>query len=197
MANAFPHDKSNGYEQIAETFMRARNPRIGPATVREWSKTLPPGTSVLDLGCGYGAPISQVLIEEGFVVYGVDASVKLITAFRERFPNARAECAAVEDSEFFCRTFDGIIAWGLMFLLPPDVQTTVIGKVAKALNPGGKFLFTSLQKVLTWSDALTGRMSTSLGAEAYEQILRAEGLVPIANAVDEGENYYYFVSKPC
>jgi hypothetical protein len=31
----------------------------------------------------------------------------------------------------------------------------------------------------------------------YEQILRAEGLVLIGDAVDEGENCYYFVSKPC
>ena len=197
MAKTMPHDRSNGYEQIAETFMRARNPRIGPTTVREWSKTLPPGTAILDLGCGHGVPISQALIEEGFVIYGVDASVKLITAFRERFPKARAESAAVEDSEFFCRTFDGIVAWGLMFLLPPNVQTTVIGKVARALNPGGRFLFTSPKKAVTWSDALTGRTSISLGAEAYEQILRAEGLVPVGEEVDEGENYYYFVSKPC
>ena len=197
MAKTMPHDRSNGYEQIAETFMRARNPRIGPTTVREWSKTLPPGTAILDLGCGHGVPISQALIEEGFVIYGVDASVKLITAFRERFPKAGAESAAVEDSEFFCRTFDGIVAWGLMFLLPPNVQTTVIGKVARALNPGGRFLFTSPKKAVTWSDALTGRTSISLGAEAYEQILRAEGLVRVGEAVDEGENYYYFVSKPC
>jgi len=197
MANAIPHDKSNGYEQIAETFMRARNPRIGPVTVREWSRTFPPATSILDLGCGYGLPITQVLIDQGFVVYGVDASLKLITAFRERFPNAFAECAAVEDSEFFCRTFDGIIAWGLMFLLAPDVQRAVIGKVARALNPGGRFLFTSPMKAVTWSDALTERTSISLGAEAYEQVLRAEGLLLTGEAVDEGENYYYFASKPC
>jgi len=189
-------DKSNGYEQIAEAFMRARNPLIGPATVRGWSKTFPPATSILDLGCGHGVPISQVLIDEGFVVYGVDASVKLITAFRERFPNARAEFAAVEDSEFFCRKFDGIIAWGLMFLLSPNVQTTVIGKVARALNPGGRFLFTSPKKAVTWSDVLTGRTSISLGIEGYEHVLRAEGLALVGEAVDEGENYYYFVSKP-
>jgi 2-polyprenyl-3-methyl-5-hydroxy-6-metoxy-1,4-benzoquinol methylase len=177
--------------------MRARNPRIGPATVREWSKTFPPATSILDLGCGHGVPITQVLVDQGFVVYGVDASLKLITAFRGRFPNASAECAAVEDSDFFCRTFDGIIAWGLMFLLAPDMQKAVIGKAARALNPGGRFLFTSPKKAHTWSDALTGRTSISLGAEAYEHILHAEGLVLTGDAVDEGENYYYFVAKPC
>ncbi len=132
-----PQDKSNGYEQIAEAFMRARNPRIGPATVRQWSRTLPPRTAILDLGCGHGYPISQALSDEGFVIYGVDASATPIAAFRERFPQARTECAAVEESEFFCRTFNGIVAWGLMFLLPPDAQTTLIGKVARAPSSTG------------------------------------------------------------
>ena len=196
MTNTIPQDKSNGYEQIAEAFMRARNPRIGPATVRQWSRSLPPGIAILDLGCGHGYPIAQALSDEGFVIYGVDASATLITAFRERFPQARSECAAAEDSEFFCRTFDGIVAWGLMFLLPPDTQTTLIGKVARALNPGGKFLFTFPHKAATWSDSLTGRISISLGAERYQQILRTEGLVVVGETVDEGGNYYYFVSKP-
>jgi len=194
--NIIPQDKSNGYEQIAKSFMRARNPRIGPATVRQWSKSLPHGTEILDLGCGFGVPISQALIEEGFGVYGVDASPSLIATFRERFPNARAECAAVEESDFFRRSFDAIVAWGLMFLLPPETQARVIRKVGRALNPGGRFLFTSLSMPLTWSDSLTGLESISLGKERYEEILLAEALRLEGDAVDEGENYYYFVLKP-
>jgi SAM-dependent methyltransferase len=190
-----PQDKSNGYEQLAETFIRARNRQIGTATVREWSKTLPPGSSILDLGCGNGVPISEVLINEGFAVYGVDASPKLIAAFRERFPDAHAECSAVEDSEFFRRTFDGAIAWGLMFLLPADIQAALIRKIARTLNPSGRFLFTSPQEPLTWFDALTERKSISLGAEVYQQILHAEGLTLVGETLDEGDNHYYLVSK--
>jgi SAM-dependent methyltransferase len=190
-----PQDKSNGYEQLAETFIRARNRQIGTATVREWSKTLPPGSSILDLGCGNGVPISEVLINEGFAVYGVDASPKLIAAFRERFPDAHAECSAVEDSGFFRRTFDGAIAWGLMFLLPADIQAALIRKIARTLNPSGRFLFTSPQEPLTWFDALTERKSISLGAEVYQQILHTEGLTLVGETLDEGDNHYYLVSK--
>src|SRR4030088_611154 len=97
-------DQSNGYEALAEKFMSSRNSRIGAATVREWSATLPGGPSILDLGCGHGVPLSQTLIDEGFAVYGVDASAKMIAAFRERFPDVHAECSSVEDSAFFNRT---------------------------------------------------------------------------------------------
>ncbi|HEY8459546.1 MAG TPA: class I SAM-dependent methyltransferase, partial [Blastocatellia bacterium] len=47
---------------------------------------------------------------EGFNVHGVDASPSMITAFRARFPHAPAEQGAVEDSQFFGRSFDGVIA---------------------------------------------------------------------------------------
>jgi 2-polyprenyl-3-methyl-5-hydroxy-6-metoxy-1,4-benzoquinol methylase len=86
MAGTVQHDKSNGYEELAKTFVCARNPRIGGVTVRKWSKTLPPASSILDLGCGHGVPISQVLINDGFDVYAVDASAKLITAFANGSP---------------------------------------------------------------------------------------------------------------
>lgn len=196
MAKTPPHDRSNGYEEAAEAFIAQRNPAIGVATVRQWSELLPRSSSVLDLGCGHGVPISQALIHQGFSVYGVDASPKLIRAFRQRFPSASAECSAVEDSGFFGRTFDGVIAWGLVFLLPAEVQVAVIGKVAKALNRGGKFLFTAPEKAVTWQDSLTGRESISLGAEEYRRILFAERLVLDGELSDEGGNHYYLTSKP-
>jgi hypothetical protein len=49
---------------------------------------------------------------------------------------------------------------------------------------------------VTWLDALTGRESISLGAESYQQILSAEGLVLVGEQADEGNNHYYLVSKP-
>lgn len=168
---------------------------IGAATVREWARTLSPGAAILDLGCGHGVPISQVLIEDGFAVHGVDASATMVTAFRDRFPRALAECEAVEDSAFFGRTFEGVLAWGLMFLLSIDAQEVLIRKVARTLNRGGQFLFTAPQQPCTWPDALTGRQSISLGSEVYQRILTAEGLVCVGEQSDEGDNHYYLVLK--
>jgi 2-polyprenyl-3-methyl-5-hydroxy-6-metoxy-1,4-benzoquinol methylase len=189
------HDKSNGYEELAETFMKVRDTWIGLSTVRQWSQILPRGCAILELGCGHGV-VSQVLIDEGFEVYGIDASAKMIEAFRKRFPDAHTKCSAVEDSEFFGRTFHGVVAVGLMFLLAPDEQVAVIPKIARALNPGGKFLFTAPTQKWTWQDILTGRESFSLGDERYRQLLHAAGLVLDGEATDEGGNHYYLVSQP-
>jgi hypothetical protein len=97
----------------------------------------------------------------------------------------------VEESAFFGRTFDGVIAWGLIFLLHPEAQLALFPRIALALNQGGRFLFTCPEQRAGWTDALTGRPSTSLGARAYRAALRDAGLTLIAEDRDEGDNYYF------
>jgi hypothetical protein len=125
----------------------------------------------------------------------VDASKSLVAAFTNRFPGVIVECNTVEDSQFFDRTFDAVVAWGLLFILSPDMQRLLIAKVARALNSAGHFLFTSPRRACRWEDGMTGLPSISLGHEAYEEELSANGLRLVGNDVDDGENYYYFARK--
>jgi SAM-dependent methyltransferase len=188
-------DKSNGYDDVAEKFIAARNPDVGVAIVREWVKSLPAGASVLDLGCGHGEPVARILTERGCEIFAVDASPRLLVEFRKRFPAAITENAAVEESELFGREFDGTIAWGLLFLLTAETQELVLRKAAQALRTGGKLLFTAPREAVQWKDTMTGRESLSLGREEYQRILEAEGLMLQEERKDEGENHYYFASK--
>ncbi len=194
-------DGSNGYEEIAGIYVAGRGTRplvgdaIGAAVVRAWAQAFPPGATVLDLGSGPGEPSTRILQEAGLAPYAVDASAAMVAAFRERFPNVPIEKNTVEASRFFDRAFDGVLAWGLLFLLEPSAQALVIEKVAGALNPGGRFLFTAPKEPLEWLDAMTGRPSQSLGAQTYEQWLRNAGLMWVAEAQDEGGNHYYLVER--
>src|SRR5688572_29292810 len=194
-------DASNGYEEIAGIYVAGRGTRprvgdaVGAATVRAWAQAFPPGATVLDLGSGPGEPGTRILREAGLATYAVDASAAMVAAFRERFPGVPIEQNTVEASKFFDRTFDGVLAWGLLFLLKPAAQALVIEKVAGALNPGGRFLFTAAKEPLEWLDGMTDRPSQSLGAQTYERLLRDAGLTWVAEASDEGENHYYVVEK--
>lgn len=183
-------DRSNGYEAVAHEYMKRRS-EIGAQTIREWAKTLPQGAAVLDLGCGHGVPISRVLIECGCSVYAVDASRHMVEAFRRRFPDVPVAHEAVEESSFFDRSFDAVVAIGLVFLLKPEVQVDLIHRVAAALNLRGRFLFTSPEQACNWSDVLTGRPSQSLGREAYQKVASNAGLTLIDTRLDEGDNHYF------
>lgn len=183
-------DPSGGWEAIANDFIAARSD-IGSEVVRHWTKNLRPGGDVVDIGCGSGAPISLTLAAEGFEVFGIDASPTLLSMFRRRLPGAQSACEAAQSSTFFGRKFDGAIAVGLMFLLSEDDQRKLIDNVARALKPGGRFLFSAPRNPCEWTDLQTGRPSLSLGEMTYQRLLADAGLVLMNNYVDEGGNHYF------
>jgi hypothetical protein len=82
-----------------------------------------------------------------------------------------------------------------MFLLPVENQRLVISKVARALKPGGKFLFTSVKDEVRWNDSLTDRDSYSPGVEWYRRALSDEGFVVEREESDEGDNYNFFAQR--
>jgi SAM-dependent methyltransferase len=192
-------DRSNGYEGIAAEFLagrgRAPSTAVGVKAVRDWARTLPHGAVVIDLGCGSGLPITRALVNERLNAYAIDASPSMVGAFRHNFPDIPVACEPVEDSLFFDRMFDGGVAWGLMFLLLPDVQRRLIRRVGDILVPGGRLLFTSPSEPIVWNDAMTGEESRSLGAIEYRQLLSASGLSVTGEYDDEGENHYFDAIK--
>ncbi|GGK88315.1 class I SAM-dependent methyltransferase [Rufibacter glacialis] len=191
-------DNSNGYEGIAARFISGRGQDlngIGASQVQEWSRTLEAGSMVLDLGCGTGIPISKILVNQGFTVYGLDASPTMTEAFLRNFPYMPVACEPVQDSTFFQRKFDGIVAWGLIFLLSEEAQALTIQKAAKALKPGGKFLFTAPFRKAAWKDVMTHQYSRSLGAAKYRELLLSSGLQVVREFKDAGDNYYYDAVK--
>jgi hypothetical protein len=105
------------------------------------------------------------------------------------------KCEAVEDSTFFDRTFNGVLAWGLIFLLSVKEQRRLIQRAADILAPGGRLLFTSCAERLVWNDAMTGLESRSFGAVEYRSQLTTVGLSVIREYEDEGENHYFDALK--
>lgn len=187
-------DRSHGYDELAETFIRSRYAPIGEGVVRAWAQEFPPHAEVLELGCGHGV-VSSVLIEAGLTLSVIDASPRLLEAFRDRFPAVETQCAPAEESNFFGRTFDGVIAIGLLFLLDEDAQMTFLRKAGRALRPNGRLLFTAPHQDVGWTDIMTGQRSRSLGAPVYEQVLREEGLQTRWGVTDEAQNHYFFATK--
>ena len=188
-------DLSNGYDGESEGFIANRSPTIGVSVVRSWARSLPPGARVLKVGCGDGIPITQALLREGLAVHAVEASPKMVSAFRRNFPSASVSCKAAEQLYDLGLKFDAALAWGLMFLLTPEKQEVVIQNIGDALTRAGRFLFTSPREAVTWVDVRTGRLSESLGVSRYQSLLSSAGLSLVAEYDDEGSNHYFEAEK--
>jgi SAM-dependent methyltransferase len=194
-------DPSSGYEAVSAEFLARRGRRsnrhtaIGVKEVRNWAGTLTRGSSVIDLGCGPGFPITVVLIEEGLDVFAVDAAPSFVAAFQRNLPGIPILCEAVQESRFFDRTFDAVLAIGLTFLLRAEEQYRLIQRFAELLVPGGRLLFTATAEPALWIDTMTGLESVSLGARKYRELLGAAGLFVAEEYEDAGENHYFDAFK--
>jgi len=52
-------DQSNGYEAIAEDYIKARS-NNGQSVIENWAASLPSGASIIDIGAGHGMPVTNI-----------------------------------------------------------------------------------------------------------------------------------------
>ena len=156
---------------------------------------MPHGSSVLDAGCGRGFPITAVLIEEGLQVFAVDGAPSFVAAFQRNLPGVPIVCEPIQESGFFERTFDAVLAIGLIFLFKVEEQHHLVRRFAEILVPGGRLLFTAGAEPGAWNDAMTGLESISLGAEGYRKLLEGTGFSVENEYEDMGGNHYFDAFK--
>ena len=184
------------YETQALKYLDGRDrSRVGVEIVQDWARSLPSGSTVVEIACGGGYPITQVLVDKGLAVWAIDTSPTLLRQFRLRFPTIPTQCASALDSDYFGRTFEAVISIGLVFLLREDEQLAFLRRVSEFLEPRGRMLFTAPVETGTWQDVTTGLECWSLGRVAYTRALERNGLRVVRTHVDEGENNYYEAEK--
>jgi cyclopropane fatty-acyl-phospholipid synthase-like methyltransferase len=189
-------DSADAYEARAHEFLRARDKSpIGTRIVDRWSRNLRRGATVIELACGGGYPVTQALSRAGLQLWAVDSSPTLVAEFQSRFPAIPVQCARVQESDFFDRTYDAAIAIGLIFLLSEPDQSALISRISKILVPGGRFLFMAPVEKGDWTDMNTGLECRSLGRAGYEKYLSDAGFRVVATFTDEGANGYYDVER--
>ncbi|OSC38481.1 SAM-dependent methyltransferase [Mycobacterium decipiens] len=103
---------------------------------------LPDHPTVLDVGCGPGAPIAHYLIQHRCQVTGVDASSTMIARCAARFPEHEWHVGDMR-ALALDRKFDGIIAWDSFFHLPGADQRQVLPLLRRHAAPGAALMFTS------------------------------------------------------
>ena len=187
------------YDLIAEWYAAQRDDQTGVAEVKALANSIPPGSLVLDIGCGNGIPITRALLEAGHRVIGLDSSSAMLERFRRNCPGTTVVEGTVQGCPFEASTFDAAVAWGVLFHLEPMEQVKAIASVSNALKSGAPFLFTSGDvdgfeaKEGTMNDVVFRYFSYSV--ENYRRILADHGLVLVDVHTDSGQNTYYLARK--
>jgi len=187
------------YDLIADWYATSRGTsKVGVPEVESLIASLPPGASILDVGCGTGLPLTRKLLDAGCRVLGVDSSPGMLERFRANCRDAPAICSPIQSCDFRGETFDAAIAWGVLFHFEHAEQRKAIAKIAEVLKPRGLFLFTSGdQDGSKQGEPMNGVPFHywSFTVEGYRELLKANGLTLIDVHRDGGQNIYYLARK--
>jgi SAM-dependent methyltransferase len=131
MATAYPAGEYVGQESFmlaAEVRMLARQARVGP------------GVSVLDLCCGVAGPGRMITAESGCHYLGVDQSASALATARQLAGNLPCRFEQAHVPPLPAGRFAVVFLLETMLAFPD--KDALVGAVARALEPGGRFAFT-------------------------------------------------------
>jgi len=147
---------------------------------------LPPGGSVLDIGCGSGEPIAHHLIENGYALTGVDAAPPMIDLCRSRFPSGIWLVADMRKLALD-RRFDGLLAWDSFFHLRPEDQRAMFPIFGAHAAPNAALMFTSGPSFGEAIGTFEGEplYHASLDPAEYRSLLGAQGFEVVAHVAED------------
>ena len=99
-----------------------------------------PGVTLLDLCCGVAGPGRLLTRELGCAYLGVDASAGAVALARERAAHLACRFAVAEIPPLPAGSFDVVLLLETMLAFAD--KDALVGAVAAALRPGGRFAFT-------------------------------------------------------
>ncbi|MFO7916489.1 MAG: class I SAM-dependent methyltransferase [Anaerolineae bacterium] len=158
---SFYHTIAGFYDKIAPVWADWGYSEAYVALDRAYTGYLPEGGHVLDLGCGTGANLEQLLsLHSPFGSYtGVDSSEAMLARARSKFGslnNVQFEQLDVAADPLPDGPFDLIVStWVFEHLAEP---TRVAAEAWKKLRPGGHMVLLFEVKTSAWCDLLIDRV---------------------------------------
>jgi SAM-dependent methyltransferase len=176
------------YDRHAHDYAEDRRRGDGSETawLDRFGALLRRGSSVLDIGCGSGAPIAEYLVNKGFAVDGIDSSPTLIALCRERLPQRSWHVGDMRGLALV-RTFDGLLAWDSFFHLSHDDQRRMFPIFKRHASPRAALMFTSGPSHGEAIGSYGGEplYHASLGPQEYRALLKANGFLVVEHIVED------------
>lgn len=187
------------YESLGKKYLEHRSLLKSDAYVRAFSKKLRKNATVLDVGCGVGVPVDDILTKDGHEVVGLDLSPSLISLARKIVPAASYQ---VSDMRSLARgeyKVDGVVCLYAIFHIPRSEHQKMIETFASFLPSGGWMLISLGDRAFEGMHEMYGvtSYSSQWGSVENRRIVEAAGFkIQIEEfAMSNGERHQMILAK--
>lgn len=177
----------HSYEKIANDYASKRNQFESIKYLEKFVALVKKGRTILDIGCGDGKPVDEVLVKKGFAVNGIDISERMIELAKKNVPEALYEVkdmTELKDGEY---CVDGIVSFYAILHTLRDKYQDIFNKFASFMPNGGILLITmgSDEWEGTENDFHGSKMFWShYGVDKNKEIVENAGFKVLLNEID-------------
>jgi len=129
-----------GYDKLAKRYPAIRQNFDNKKELGEFVSLLPKNAKVLDVGCGAGVPVAQLLVECGFDVTGIDFSKNMLELASRNVPKAKFILKDMTKLDFEADSFDGLTAFYSIIHVPREKHFSLFQSFHRVLKPKGIML---------------------------------------------------------
>ncbi|MFI5475483.1 class I SAM-dependent methyltransferase [Streptomyces cacaoi] len=144
---------------------------------------LAPGGRVLDVGSGTGRPTAETLARAGHHVLGVDVSPVMVELAARQVPEAEFRCLDARELPLEEGSLDAVCVYFSLLQLDRAQQSELIGRLARALRPGGSLALATVPLDVAGVDAVFMGQPvrvTSFAGEDLVDVVTGAGLTVLA-----------------
>lgn len=189
----------NSYDEIAGVYLANRNKLKSGKYVQQLLKYLPKNSRVLDLGCGAGVPVDDLLLKAGHRVIGIDISSEQIELAKNNCREGEYLVGDIQDLRESEYRVDGVVSFYTIFHVPRTKQSELLKKVASFLPKGGMLLITMGDREFEGEHMLYGEKmwSSQYGTVKNHKIVESAGFKIIIDEMDNsgGERHQIILAQ--
>ncbi|KNG50317.1 sterol 24-c-methyltransferase-like protein [Stemphylium lycopersici] len=133
----------HAYDHIAQWYLEWVESDMSPRQryTKKLLNKLPPSPSVLELRCGPGVPLLNMLVDRGTHVTANDISAKQIEMAKARCPHVKFVAGNMATLTFEAESFHSALSFYTLFRLPRSQLKDLLAKMYRWIKPGGLFVF--------------------------------------------------------
>lgn len=166
------------YEQLGKAYLEHRKSLKSDSYIRLLLKQLAKNSSILDVGCGAGVPVDDILVKGGHEVVGIDLSPSLIKIARKLVPQASysvGDMQLLKPNEY---SVDAVVCLFALFHVPRSDHARVIKTFASFLPTNGWLLISMGDRAYEGAHEMYGvaSYSSQWGSVENRRIIETAGL---------------------